>query len=220
MGVTGYDAADPFRVTCCPERLDEPLRMKTPGLIGVSLMGDLLHPDVPIEFIRQVFDTMRQADWHTFVLLTKRPNRLCSCLSILDLGGKRTDNLWCGTSIESREFLHRIDVVHQFICGVRFVSFEPLLYPIGMVERRTMNGTVNLNTIDWVIAGCESGPNARPMECNWVREIRDQCVAVGVPFFFKQAYCGRIVSMPELDGRVWAEMPKQTCHLAQTRSDE
>jgi protein gp37 len=159
-------------------------------------MSDLFHEKVPLSFIRRVFRTMEKASWHTFQILTKRSERLSELAAELT----RAPNVWMGVSIETTRYLWRADHLRTVPAAVRFLSLEPLLGPLG---------TIDLSDIHWVIVGGESGPGARPMEAKWVREIRKQCRAKGVPFFFKQwggvqkKRNGRV-----LDGRTWDELPK------------
>jgi len=189
-------------VRCHPERLDQPLRWRRARKVFVNSMSDLFHPDVPLEFIDKVFAVMAIADWHTFQVLTKRPERTLEYWSdhlaredaitdaaanfdarFTDVGGwyLNTDrpfpNVWLGVSVESPAYKHRIDELRRVYANVRFLSLEPLLEDLGQLD---------LNGIDWVIVGGESGPKARPMHPDWARSIRDQCREARVPFFFKQ----------------------------------
>lgn len=193
MGNPRY--ANGFRVTLHYDLLDLPLKWHKPKLIFVNSMSDLFHPDVPTEFIQQVFETMVRASHHTFQILTKRPARAAEIAHLLPW----PENVWMGTSVESHEVLHRVAALKAIPATVRFLSLEPLLGPIPNLP---------LDGIHWVIVGGESGPGARPMNPEWVRQIRDQCIRHGVAFFFKQwggtnkKITGRI-----LDGRTWDEMP-------------
>ena len=159
-------------------------------------MSDLFHPSVPDSFIETVFRVMNRAAHHTFQVLTKRPDRVMR----LDDRVRWTPNIWLGVSVESAQWLGRRDRLVRTGAGTKFLSLEPLLGPLPGLD---------LAGIDWVIAGGESGPGARPMQAVWVREIRDACVRSSVPFFFKQwggvfkKRTGRI-----LDGRIWAQMPE------------
>lgn len=180
-----------------PDRLDTPLRWRKPRRVFVDSMSDLFHRDVPASFVARVFSTMDEARKHTFQVLTKRPHRM---RRLLDHGGDvRLDldemrdalasvggavqldwplpNVWLGTSIESDWYTFRADHLRNTPAAVRFLSLEPLLGPLPSLD---------LTGIDWVIVGGESGPSARPMHPQWVREIRDRCVDAGVAFFFKQ----------------------------------
>lgn len=156
-------------------RLDKPLRWSKPRLIFVNSMSDLFHPDVPVDFIRKVWAVMGdpKADRHTFQILTKRPQRMSRILG----GEVPLENVWLGTSIETNEYAFRADHLRDTPAHVRWLSLEPLLGPLPGLD---------LTGIDWVVVGGESGPGARPMHPDWVRDIRDRCVAAGVPFHFKQ----------------------------------
>ena len=158
-------------------------------------MSDLFHPDVPLDFIRRVFDVMGEADWHTFQILTKRSERLA------EVAGKLSwhDNIWMGVSVENADYTYRIDHLRKVPASVRFLSVEPLL---GSIPRLPLQG------VHWVIVGGESGPGARTIDPRWVRKIRDRCIAHGVPFFFKQwGGTRKKLTGRELDGRTWDEMP-------------
>lgn len=201
MGAPGYENG--FKIQLRPEKLDDPLRRKKPTVYFVNSMSDLFHPQVPDWFIDQVFATMRAADWHIFQVLTKRPERLATYF------GRRKvpDHIWLGTSVENkRHGVPRIAHLRKVRAHVRFLSVEPLLEDIGHLS---------LKGIHWVIVGGESGHGARPMEPEWARNVREQCIAANVMFFFKQWGAhgpdgvrrskkanGRI-----LDGREWSEMP-------------
>ncbi len=193
MGQPNY--ANGFRLTLHPAMLDRPLVWKKPQRIFVNSMSDLFHEDVPLDFIQQVFTVMRQASWHTFQILTKRAERL----SALDAALDWPDNVWMGITVEARDYISRIDALRQTHATVKFLSLEPLLSPLP---------NLNLNTIDWVILGGESGPGARPLDLAWVTDIRDQCLETRIPFFFKQwggprkKQTGRF-----LEGRLWDQMP-------------
>ena len=186
-----------FRVTLQPDVLGEPLQWKRPRMIFVNSMSDLFHEQVPMEYIQQVFAVMRDARWHTFQILTKRGDRLHVDAEKLEW----PPNVWMGVSVESSEYLHRIEQLQTVPAAIRFLSIEPLLGPIP---------NLILTNIEWVIVGGESGPGARPMEASWVRAIRDRCSEEKVPFFFKQwggvwkSRQGRI-----LDGRTWDDMPRR-----------
>jgi len=197
----GYPMADPFAVTLHPEKVDQPLYWRGHQKIFVCSMGDLFHEAVPSEFISKIFRTMWHAWWHTFIVLTKRPERMVAWYDDLKDGspivGTEKEswplpNVWLGVSVENQAAADkRIPLLLQAPAAVRFVSCEPLLGPINLEAqlagadeaRRYINGW---HGIDWVIVGGESGPNARPMHPDWVRSIRDQCLGAGVPFFFKQ----------------------------------
>lgn len=171
-GVPGHPYERGFDLQLRPERLNQPLEWKRPRLIFTNSMSDLFHPEVPVEFIQSVFDTMVRADWHTFQVLTKRSERLAELAPRLPW----PNNVWMGVSVENQRWTSRIDDLRQVDAAVRFLSCEPLLGPLKL----------QLYGIHWVIAGGESGRRARPMRPQWVRSIRDQCRANRVPFFFKQ----------------------------------
>lgn len=193
MGVAQY--ANGFRLTLQPQALDLPARWKKPRLIFVNSMSDLFHRDVPVSFIRRVFDVMNGCPQHTFQVLTKRPEIAAEYAADLEWGS----NIWMGTSIENMLVLHRADSLRQVPAALRFLSVEPLLGPLPNLK---------LDGIHWVIVGGESGPGARRMEPGWVIQVRDQCLQAGIPFFFKQwggvnkKKTGRV-----LEGRTWDEMP-------------
>lgn len=199
-GVPGHPFEQGFDLRLVPDVLELPLRWRTPRRVFVNSMSDLFHEDVPEAYIGRVFDVMRRARHHAaFQVLTKRSARLRSLAPRLPWPG----NVWIGVSVESESYTSRIDdLVTVGDAAVRFLSVEPLLGPIPALP---------LHGIDWVIVGGESGRRARPMNPEWVLDIRDQCRRAGVPFFFKQwggvqkSRTGRI-----LDGRTWDEMPRRT----------
>src|SRR2546428_4275986 len=184
-----------FEVTLQHDQLALPLGWKQPRKIFVNSMSDLFHEEVPDDFIVQVYEVMREANWHLFQILTKRAERLA------DLGPRLrwSDNVWQGVSVENADYTWRVKHLLQAPAIVRFLSVEPLLGPIPNLP---------LKGISWVIVGGESGPNYRPVQASWVRGIRDQCRRAKVPFFFKQ--WGGITPKAggrRLDRRVWNEMP-------------
>lgn len=193
MGQKNY--RNGFNVTCHEHMLDLPLRWRSPKRIFVNSMSDLFHPLVPVQFILKVFETMNDANWHQYQILTKRPERLLELEPSLDWA----EHIWMGVSVEDERVVSRIDYLRQTRACVKFLSLEPLIGPLP---------SLNLDGIDWVIVGGESGPKARPMQKDWVRVIRDQCLSRGVPFFFKQwggvqkSRTGRW-----LDGRLWSQYP-------------
>jgi len=173
-----------------------PLRWCRPRMIFVNSMSDLFHKDVPLEFIQQVFDVMRRASQHCFQILTKRSERL------LQLSPKLPwpHNIWMGVTVESQDYTSRIDHLRQTDGAIKFISFEPLLSPIADID---------LDGIDWLIVGGESGPGARPMQREWVTEIRDQCIVERVPFFFKQwGGFNKKANGRLLENRTWGEKPR------------
>lgn len=194
MGQPNY--ANGFEVTTHEKALALPLSWKKSQTIFVNSMSDLFHRDVSSEFIRKVFDVMRQAHWHRFQVLTKRAGRLAQLNASLDWA----DNIWMGVSVETQRFVDRIDRLRNTGARVKFLSIEPLLGPLDGLD---------LTGIDWVIVGGESGPGSRPMEAEWVRDIRDQCAVAAVPFFFKQwGGTNKKKAGRELDGRTYDAMPQ------------
>ncbi len=193
MGNSRY--ANGFAAALHPDQLWLPVRWRQPRRIFVNSMSDLFHEDVPEDFIRQVFAVMRRAEWHTFQVLTKRASRLAAV-------GPRLPwppNVWIGVSVESEPYVTRIAHLATIPAAVRFLSLEPLLAPIPELP---------LDSIDWVIVGGESGPQARKMDVVWVREIRDQCICARIPFFFKQwGGCRPKANGRVLDGREWSQYP-------------
>lgn len=186
-----------FRFTLHPERLYEPLKWRRPSLVFVNSMSDLFHEDMPDEFLLAVFEVMVSCPQHTFQVLTKRAERLLELASELPW----PDNVWMGVSVENQKFAWRVDALRQSPAKVKFLSCEPLLGPLQL----------DLRGIDWVITGGESGPRHRPVDVDWVRSIRDQCLEANVAFFHKQWGGAQPKSRGrELDGRTWDEMPTGT----------
>jgi len=187
-----------FDVTLQPDVVDQPLAWRKPRNIFVNSMSDLFHEAVPASFIERVFSVVRQAHWHVFQVLTKRADRLEQIAGHLDW----PTNLWVGLSVESQEYSWRIDCLRRVPAAVRFLSLEPLLGPLPHLD---------LSGIQWVIAGGESGPGARPIQPSWVRDIRDQCQIGNVPFFFKQ-WGGVLKSRAgrSLDDRTWDQLPSRS----------
>lgn len=260
-GRCGYPADDPFRVTLHPDKLNEPLKWKKPRRVFVCSMSDLFHEDVPFEFIDYMFAVMGRSQQHTFLLLTKRPERMREYLQagryqeILHIAyklnfrpeglGKGIDNpndmrwwpnVWLGVTAENQQRAdERIPILLQIPAAVRFVSVEPMLGPVDL--SKWLGGTWYCETcectvdpefvpfseihypcenyldfipgIDWVICGSESGPNHRKTKIEWIRDLREQCISANVPFFLKQMEInGRMVKMPELDGKIWDQFPE------------
>jgi protein gp37 len=192
MGQENY--RNGFDLTLQPHMLDRPLHWREPRRIFVDSMSDLFHDQVPDYYIDRAFDTMRDAHWHQFQILTKRSWRLIARPYAWQ------PNIWMGVSVESPEYVGRIERLRQTGAAVKFVSIEPLL------ER--MPG-LDLAGIDWVIVGGESGPESRPMQADWVREIRDQCADAGVAFFFKQwGGVNKGKTGRTLDGETYDGMPE------------
>jgi protein gp37 len=195
MGQPNY--IEGFKVKTHEKVLSLPLRWKKPRTIFVNSMSDLFHEEVPVSFILKVFRVMEQTPQHIFQVLTKRSENLRKLSKCLPW----PDNVWMGVTVENNKHQQRIEDLRNTSAKIKFISFEPLLGPITNID---------LTNIDWVIAGGESGPKARPVSSLWVEDIRDQCLAANVPFFFKQwggfnkKKAGRV-----LDGRTWDQMPSR-----------
>jgi protein gp37 len=184
-----------FAMTLHADQITLPLRWKRAKRVFVNSMSDLFHEAVPDDYIRRVFDVMVEARWHTFQILTKRSRRLAALAPRLPW----PPNVWQGVSVESAHYTSRVTDLQSVPAAIRFLSVEPLLGPIPALP---------LYGIHWVIVGGESGGGRRPMAVEWAREVRDQCVAAGVAFFFKQ-WGGRTPKAGGrvLDGRIWDEGP-------------
>ncbi|MDX9856395.1 MAG: phage Gp37/Gp68 family protein [candidate division Zixibacteria bacterium] len=194
MGVAKYKNG--FAVTLHPDLLEAPLSWKKPRVVFVNSMSDLFHDQVPTEYIQRIFDVMRRADLHTFQILTKRSKRLKRIASEIDW----PPNVWMGVTVERREYVYRIKDLCATGATVKFLSLEPLLGPLSDLD---------LSGIDWAIVGGESGPGARPIRPEWVRDIRDQCEVQGVHFFFKQwGGVNKKRAGRRLDGRLYEAMPE------------
>jgi protein gp37 len=199
-GVPKHPFENGFDLTLRSERLTQPLKWRQPRRIFVNSMSDLFHKEVPKPFIDSVFDTMEGADWHTFQVLTKRSSLMVRYLRDRYGSGLAPLHIWLGVSVEDARNTIRLKHLHAARASVKFVSFEPLLGSIGRVD---------LTGIDWAIVGGESGPRARPMAEEWAIEIRDQCRAAKVAFFFKQWGGVRSKSGGRLlRGREWNEYPR------------
>jgi len=202
MGQPNY--ARGFAVTVHEPVLMLPFRWRKPQMIFVNSMSDLFHEDVPADFIARAFDVMKRADHHIYQVLTKRSARLLELNPLLHW----TRNIWMGVTVESKEYVSRIDDLRRTGAMTKFLSLEPLLGPLS---------DLNLDGINWVIVGGESGPGARPMQRSWVVDIRDQCLKARIPFFFKQwggvnrKSAGRL-----LDKRTWDAMPPTHLRSAET----
>ncbi len=183
-----------FNLTLHPDRLEQPKKWRSPSRVFVNSMSDLFHQDVPLEYLRKVFAVMRETPWHIYQILTKRDQNLARLAPQLEWG----DNIWAGVSVESQQYTSRIDTLRQVPAKIRFLSCEPLLGEL----------TLNLEGIDWVIVGGESGHHHRPISPKWVREIYYQTREAEAAFFFKQwggyhsKTGGRV-----FDGQIWDEMP-------------
>lgn len=194
MGQPNY--VNGFALTIQERMLDLPRKWKTPQVIFVNSMSDLFHKDVSVDYIHRVFEVMAQAHWHRFQVLTKRSQRLLRLSPDLDW----RPNIWMGVSVENEEYKFRIDHLRETGAHIKFLSLEPLLGPLP---------NLNLDGIDWAIVGGESGPGARVMRPEWVIDIRNQCQAAGVPFFFKQwGGTNKKKSGRTLENRTWDEMPQ------------
>lgn len=214
-GRNGYPKDDPFKITLHYDRLKDPFKWKKPRTILVSFMGDLFHPDVPDEFINEVFNTMSNAQWfhgHRFMVLTKRPERMKTVIEAIEADimeqrkpiknpdGSTTqkltfslplNNIWLGVTAENQARAdERIPILLQIPAAKRFVSIEPMLGPVDIMQYLLPQVYTppypDRSALDWSICGGESGPGARPMHLGWVRDLRDQCVSTGTPFYFKQ----------------------------------
>lgn len=183
------------KVSLDTDALQVPYGWKSGRMIFVNSMSDLFQDAVPLDFIRRVFDVMDECSQHTFQVLTKRSSRL------LELSGKLEwpSNVWMGVSVENADYTYRIDNLRNSDAAVKFLSLEPLIGDLG---------ELNLNGIDWAIAGGESGPGSRPMDPQWVRSIRDQCIESEVAFHFKQwGGINKKRAGRTLDGRTWDQFP-------------
>lgn len=205
-GVPDHPFEQGFELRLVPEKLNLPHKWRAGRRIFVNSMSDLFHEDVPEAYVKRVFDVIREAPQHAFQILTKRADRMAQLSPSLEI----PDNVWMGASVENAEYATRIQHLRKVEAKVRFLSVEPLLGPLP---------NLSLTGIHWVIVGGESGPGARPMQPDWVRAIRDTCLAAEVPFFFKQwggvrkHLTGRV-----LDGRTWDEMPAMSVAPSVTSS--
>lgn len=200
MGSANY--RDGFNVKIHNHVLDYPLNWKKPQMIFVNSMSDLFHERIPTNFIISVIDVARKANWHTFQILTKRSKRLLEIENSIEW----PENVWLGVSVENSDYIDRINHLNCTSAKVKFISFEPLIGPIN---------NLLLLDIDWVIVGGESGPFSRPILPEWVRDIRDQCLIQGVPFFFKQwGGTNKKKNGRTLDNRTWDELPVKSDPLS------
>ena len=185
---------DGFKFTIHPQRLNEPRRWRKPSRVFVNSMSDLFHERMPFGFLQEIFHVMEECPQHVFQILTKRHERLVELAPELNW----PKNVWMGVSVENQNYAHRVDCLKQVPAAVRFLSCEPLLGPLKL----------NLEEIHWVIVGGESGHGHRPIQANWVRDVRDQANVLGVAFFFKQWGGIRPKSGGRaLDGHTYDEMP-------------
>ena len=205
---TPENRADPFSIRLWPDRLRQPIEWQAPRMVFVNSMSDLFHRDVPESYVVKVFEVMLRADRHIYQVLTKRPTRALrfwrrnyEALGTTEI----PSHIWIGTSVESAHYSYRVRQLAALRAAVRFLSCEPLLGPM----------TLDLRAVHWVIVGGESGPGFRPIDISWAAGIRDQCVAAGVPFFFKQV--GGLTPKARgrlLDAREWNEMPAVAAAMA------
>lgn len=216
-GRFGYPADEPFQVTLHPDRLEEPLRWRKRRTVFVVSMGDLFHEDVPFEYIERVVDVCYTAAKHTYLVLTKRPDRMLEFFKEYTNGpyddNEMPGNLWLGITAENQERLReRAGYLYHCPAVVRWLSYEPALGPLDLSESPRDDydtgdilwGIDYTDIFDWVVCGGETGPSARPMRLDWARKVRDQCVAAGVPFFFKQDGKGSHL----LDEQEWRQWPR------------
>lgn len=184
-----------FKVATHSQSAEMPLKWKKSQMIFVNSMSDIFHRLVPKKFILYLFDIMNDADWHRYQILTKRSKRMLELDSLIPW----KNHIWMGVSVENADYKFRIDDLQKNKAKIKFISFEPLIESVGKLK---------LKGIDWVIVGGESGPGARPMNEDWVLEIKEQCIKSNIPFFFKQwggvhkKKNGRL-----LQGKTWDEMP-------------
>ena len=196
MDVPGYET-DPDQIQLMPERLQAPLSWKSPRRVFVNSMSDVFHPRVPFDFVYKIFSVMEEASrerGHVFQVLTKRPGRAVAWWKKYEqhFPAGWPPNVWIGTSVENQKYAARLTVLSRLPAPIRFVSAEPLLEAVDLTP------WLDSGTLQWVIVGGESGRNARPIDPDWVRTIRNDCDQLGVPFFFKQ-WGGRT---PKAGGRL------------------
>jgi protein gp37 len=199
-GVPGHPFETGFDLTLRPERLLQPLGWKRSRMIFVNSMSDLFHKQIPQQYIAAVFDTMEKANWHTYQILTKRSSLLCKFINNRYWDRPASAHMWFGVSIENEQATSRVRHLQSANCSIRFLSIEPLIAPVGKLC---------LDGIHWVIVGGESGPRARPIQKEWVIDIRNQCIKNNVAFFFKQ-WGGRSPNAGGrlLDGKTWDQFPR------------
>ena len=219
-GRAGYPADNPFRVTLHPERLDQPAKWRKPRRIFVCSMGDLFHEDVlaggRFGFIDKVMQVIYDYKQHIFIILTKRPENIPNWWA-----WETWPNLWLGVTAENQARAdERIPILLSIPAAVRFVSIEPMLGPVdlrGKLKHYLKPGVPLFSYrygfktgLDWVILGCETGPGRRTMLPRWARDVKNQCVAAGVPFFLKQMYRndGTLWKLPRLDDQIWNQYPE------------
>ena len=204
-GIKDHPYEQGFDMRLWPTRLGQPAVWKKPRMIFVNSMSDLFHKDIPYEFIDRVFDAMEAADWHVYQVLTKRSSLMRNYVRRRYDGGRVPTHIWLGVSVEDVAHKGRIEHLRQIDSDARFISFVPLLGPIGEVD---------LTGLAWAIVGGESGPGARPMEAAWATELRIACEQYNVAFFFKQwggarpKSGGRLLEGEEWNGFPWQIVPK------------
>ena len=202
MGVVGYENG--FKFSTVPQRLNDPLKRKKPTVYFVNSMSDIFHEDMPEDYLNKIFEVIRQTPHHTYQILTKRADRMFRYLSNKEI----PENIWLGVTVENKkEGVPRIDKLRKLKASVLFLSIEPLLENLGQI---------NLENIDWVIVGGESGHKARPMEKEWVLNIKQQCEENDIAFFFKQwgtwgadkVKRNKKTNGKEIDGKIWQQYPE------------
>lgn len=216
-GRYGYPAKEPFRVTFHPNRVDDPLKWKKPRRVFVESMGDPFHKDVPLGWLDEIHAVIERCEWHTFMILTKRPERMNKYYEYYYKHKNYLPNLWLGVSVENQLQASRITWFIDTPIEIRFVSVEPMLGPVDIIpwieatycslDSYRPVATPGINWLSWVICGAETGPGARYMDPAWARDLRDQCKAAGVPFFFKKM-SGKAPIPEDLQIR---EFPNVTC---------
>jgi protein gp37 len=205
-GRYGYPLKNPFQITLHRKRLEQPDGWHKPLMIFLCSMSDFFHEDVPLDYNVDIINIINRCPHHTFQILTKRSDRI---LKIRQKIKRWPDNAWLGVTVEAKNYKERITHLKQVDCAIRFLSCEPLLEDLGKLD---------LDGIDWVIVGGESGPGARPMHVKWATNLRDQCVSMGVPYFFKQwggkkkKVSGRI-----LEGKEWSQIPDSISYANQKK---
>jgi protein gp37 len=193
MGTKGYENG--FEVTLQYHQLERPLKLKKPQMIFVNSMSDIFHEKVPQDYILKIFETMNKADWHIFQVLTKRPERLEELREKINW----TKNIWLGTTIESNKYIDRVKFIKETQANIKFISFEPLIDNVKDID---------IDGIDWVIVGGESGSGSRVIKKEWIYEIKEKCDKLNIPFFFKQwGGTNKKKSGRLLDGKIYDEMP-------------
>jgi len=197
-----------FKITSHQHMLNLPIKWKKSRMIFVNSMSDLFHEEVHLDFIQSVFKVMNDCPQHIFQVLTKRSERIVELNQFLSW----TNNIWMGVTIEHEKYLHRMKHLKQTDAKIKFISFEPLLSSIPQIE---------LDNIDWIIVGGESGPGSRTLNEEWVVNIKNQCLSHYIPFFFKQwggvnkKKAGRL-----LNGKEWNQVPDSDCNTSRNLDDQ